>query len=74
MKKYTFSTISHSYGEWSWERRDGLTNKYYCQVFNEDGSYAGIIIKDTYNEVVEEQKRIEKEGINNELERIKKNR
>lgn len=57
MKKYEFSKINHSYGEWSWERRDGLTNKYWCQVFDQDGNYVSIIIKDTYQEVVEEQKK-----------------
>ena len=58
MKKYRFSTIEHSYGEWSWERMDGLTNKYWCQVFDSDDKFVTLIVKDTYEEVVEEQKRM----------------
>lgn len=57
MKKYKFSVITRSYGEWSWERRDGLTNKYFSQIFDQDGNYVSIIVKDTYQEVVEEQKK-----------------
>jgi hypothetical protein len=57
MKKYKFSVITRSYGKWSWERRDGLTNKYFSQIFDQDGNYVSIIVKDTYQEVVEEQKK-----------------
>lgn len=55
-KKYSFSEITYITGEWSYEKT--YAKKYLCQVFDEDGRYVKVIIRETRDKVLNEIKKM----------------
>lgn len=57
--KYTFSEITYIRGDWNYEKT--YANKYLCQVFDQDGRYVKIIIRETREKVLKEIRKLKEE-------------
>lgn len=60
--KYKFSTIERITGEWGYQRKTQVEyiGKYMCQVFDENNQYVKVLIGNTYEEVHQMQKEMNK--------------
>lgn len=60
--KYKFSTIERITGEWSYERKTmaEYIGKYMCQVFDKNDKFVKVLAGNTYEEVRQMQKEMNK--------------